>query len=75
MSRNLKTKSLTLKTFLASLSQTQLSIPSVDIGLAQLAMHSTYETCGVKDVDYMTKALAKFYSVKLKFINNNIEIC
>ncbi len=60
---------------LGAISQTQLSIPSVDIGLAQLAMHSTYETCGVKDIDYMMKALSKFYTVKLKFINNNIEIC
>ena len=60
---------------LGAISQTQLSIPSVDIGLAQLAMHSTYETCGVKDVDYTTKALAKFYSVKFKFNNKNIEIC
>ena len=60
---------------LGAISQTQLSIPSVDIGLAQLAMHSTYETCGVKDVDFMTKALTKFYSVKFKFNNKNIEIC
>jgi aspartyl aminopeptidase len=60
---------------LGAISQTQLSIPSVDIGLAQLAMHSTYETCGVKDVEYMLKALSKFYNVKFKFNNKNIEIC
>ena len=60
---------------LGAISQTQLSIPSVDIGLAQLAMHSTYETCGVKDVEYMLKALSKFYNVKFNFNNKNIEIC
>ena len=60
---------------LGAISQTQLSIPSVDIGLAQLAMHSTYETCGVKDVEYMMKALSKFYSVKLELNNKEIKIC
>lgn len=59
---------------LGAISQTQLSIPSVDIGLAQLAMHSTYETCGVKDIEYMLKALVKFYSIKLENSNNNIKI-
>ena len=52
---------------LGAISQTQLSIPSVDIGLAQLAMHSTYETCGVKDIDYMMKALSKFYYQLLRY--------
>ena len=60
---------------LGAISQTQLSIPSVDIGLPQLAMHSTYETCGVKDVEHLKNALTKFYSVKLDFNNKNIEIC
>ena len=60
---------------LGAISQTQLSIPSVDIGLAQLAMHSTYETCGIKDIDYMKKALSKFYSIKLDLNNKNIKIC
>ena len=35
---------------LGNLSQQEVSIPSVDIGAAQLAMHSPYETAGVKDV-------------------------
>lgn len=39
-----------------------LSITSVDIGLAQLAMHSAYETAGVSDLQMMTKALKSFYS-------------
>ncbi|MFR5787570.1 MAG: hypothetical protein ACLUHE_11020 [Christensenellales bacterium] len=30
---------------------------TVDIGLAQLAMHSSYETAGCADVDYMIRAL------------------
>ena len=37
-------------------------MPSADIGLAQLAMHSSYETAGVKDVSYMVDALTMFYN-------------
>lgn len=59
---------------LGAISQSHLSIPSVDIGLAQLAMHSIYETCGVKDIEYMVKVLNKFYDIKLKINNNKIEI-
>ena len=51
---------------LGSLSATQLSIPSVDIGLAQLAMHSPYETGGVKDTAYLTAALTAFYRTHIR---------
>jgi len=34
----------------------------VDIGLAQLAMHSVCETAGVKDLDYLIRALRAFWS-------------
>lgn len=50
---------------LGSISSSQVSIASVDIGLPQLAMHSCYETAGVKDVDYMVEALCKFYRVHI----------
>ena len=46
---------------LGNISQTQLSISSVDIGLAQWAMHSSYESAGCKDLDYMIKAVCEFY--------------
>ena len=39
----------------------KLSITSVDIGLAQLAMHSSFETAGSKDIYYMVKGLKGFY--------------
>ena len=47
---------------LGNISGTQVSINTVDIGLAQLAMHSSYETAGTKDVDYLIDALRLFYS-------------
>ena len=47
---------------LGNLSNLQVSLNTVDIGLAQLAMHSTYECAGVKDLDYLVKVLKYFYS-------------
>lgn len=47
---------------LGNISNVQVSLHSVDIGLAQLAMHSAYETGGVKDTAYMIRALEEFYS-------------
>ena len=47
---------------LGNISTTQLSINTVDIGLAQLAMHSAYETAGVKDTEYLARASAVFFS-------------
>lgn len=47
---------------LGSISARQVSINSVDIGLPQLAMHSSYELAGIKDTAYAIEALAMFYS-------------
>ena len=52
---------------LGKLSLSQLSVPTADIGLAQLAMHSCYETAGVKDTEYMVRAMAEFYGTQLRF--------
>ena len=46
---------------LGNISIAHVSIPSVDIGLAQLAMHSAVETAGAKDVAYLIGALKEFY--------------
>ena len=50
---------------LGNISLSQVAVPSVDIGLAQLAMHSCYETAGVKDAQYLVDAMQAFYSTKL----------
>ena len=39
---------------------------TVDIGLAQLAMHSAYETAGCKDIEYMIRALKAFYETDIR---------
>lgn len=46
---------------LGNLSNTQVSMHCVDIGLSQLAMHSSFETAGIKDTGYAIEALSKFY--------------
>ncbi|HCT90596.1 MAG TPA: M18 family aminopeptidase [Lachnospiraceae bacterium] len=46
---------------LGNLSNSQVSFLSADIGLAQLAMHSPYETAGVRDTEYLVKLLEEYY--------------
>lgn len=55
---------------LGNISLGQVAVPSVDIGLAQLAMHSCYETAGVQDVTYLQKAMTAYYSTTLKVTEN-----
>ncbi len=51
---------------LGNISLAHVSIPTVDIGLAQLAMHSCYETAGVQDALYLEDAMEVFYSTGLR---------
>ena len=46
---------------LGNISNTQVALNTVDIGVAQLAMHSPYETAGMKDVTYLTKMAETFF--------------
>lgn len=46
---------------LGNLAMIQTSVRCADIGLPQLAMHSAYETAGVKDVLYMVRLMKTFY--------------
>jgi len=51
---------------LGKLSLAHVAVPTADIGLAQWAMHSSYETAGVKDAGYLVDAMAAFYSANLE---------
>ena len=46
---------------LGNISTAHVSVNTVDIGLPQLAMHSACETAGVKDTEYLIKAMKCFY--------------
>ena len=59
---------------LGSISNTKVSIPTVDIGLPQLAMHSAAETAGAFDLSDMIKALTSFYSSVIKRAGDSISI-
>ena len=50
---------------LGRISLSQVSVPTADIGLAQLAMHSCYETAAVADTFYLEDAMEAFYSACL----------
>ena len=51
---------------LGHVSLAHLSLDCVDIGLAQLAMHSCYETAGAKDTEYLVRAMRAFFSAEIR---------
>ncbi|MCR5674638.1 MAG: M18 family aminopeptidase [Lachnospiraceae bacterium] len=46
---------------LGNIANAQVSMNTADIGLAQLAMHSPYESAGVEDVRHLIRFLQAFY--------------
>ena len=44
----------------------------MDIGLAQLAMHSIYETAGAKDTLFMFNALKAFFESSITMTKDGI---
>lgn len=59
---------------LGNISSSHVSIDTVDVGLAQLAMHSAYETAGERDTELLIKAAAEFFSSSLRKGPEGIEI-
>ena len=51
---------------LGNISLCHVSVPSVDIGLPQLAMHSCYETAACKDAESLVQAMKTFYASALE---------
>ncbi len=50
---------------LGAIATTKVSLPSVDIGIPQLAMHSATETMAVRDLEYMTSLHRAHFSSRL----------
>ena len=50
---------------LGNISLHHVSVPTIDIGVAQLAMHSSYETGSVADAVHLKNALTAFYGATL----------
>ena len=51
---------------LGRISLAHVSVPTVDIGLAQLAMHSCFETAAVSDAIDLENAMAAYYGATLE---------
>lgn len=56
---------------LGNISLSHVSVPTADIGLPQLAMHSCYETTGVQDAIDLEKVIACYYSTTLEICGDN----
>lgn len=56
---------------LGCISNAQLSLHAVDIGMAQLAMHASCETAGALDATYLRQAVTAFYGTALLFGDGN----
>ena len=59
---------------LGNIASTHISVNTVDIGLAQLAMHSCFETAGAKDTDYLIQAMTAFYSASFREENGTFTL-
>lgn len=59
---------------LGSDSDTLVSIPTVDIGIPQLAMHSANETLALSDVDSLIAASRAVYSARIAFHSDKITL-
>ena len=55
---------------LGRISLAHVSVPTVDIGLAQLAMHSCYETAAVSDAADLVTAMTAYYGTTLEASEN-----
>lgn len=53
---------------LGNLQGHSIGAPMLDIGLAQLAMHSAVETAGVQDIQYMVQAVTAFYGASIRCV-------
>ena len=61
---------------LGHISLTHVSVPTADIGLPQLAMHSSYETAAVADLAHLEQAMTAFFGAALEVARDGgCKIC
>ncbi len=51
-----------------------IPVTGVDIGLPELAMHSSYETAGARDTEYAVRAFEAFFSAHIRRIGNDFIV-
>ena len=59
---------------LGHISLTHVSVPTADIGLAQLAMHSAFESAAVADAIALEKAMEVYYSSALEMTEKGFSL-
>jgi aspartyl aminopeptidase len=59
---------------LGNIANTKTGVSTVDIGMAQLAMHSCYETAASADVDSLIRGVAAFYGTVLSVQQDAVSI-
>ena len=59
---------------LGNISLSHVSVPTADIGLPQLAMHSCYETAATADAVALENAMAAYYGTDLRFSGSTISV-
>ena len=59
---------------LGNISCAHVAIDCVDVGLAQLAMHSAYETAGARDTAYLCRAAEAFYASAIRRDGEKIRL-
>ena len=59
---------------LGNISATKVPVCTADIGLAQFAMHSIFETAGAKDTGYLIKLITLFYEKTARFTPDGMEL-
>ncbi len=57
---------------LSGISLRHVSVNSIDVGLAQLAMHSSIEVCSIKDYHSLYEMMKVFYNTEIKIKKGNI---
>ena len=57
---------------LGNISLSHVSVPSVDIGLPQLAMHSCYETAACVDAQSLVQAMKVFYASSVEVSDDGV---
>lgn len=59
---------------LSGISLRHVSVLSIDVGIAELSMHSSIETCAINDIYELYKMMSAFYETKIVRKKGNIEL-
>ena len=59
---------------LGNIATTRVSVSSADVGLPQLAMHSAYESAGIKDTAYMSELCRALFEGSFRMVCGGYEL-